>query len=65
MTNREYLNTLTEEELVTYIYDGIVARIAKRYTSSKGGITNWLLSEHIKADDIENVCSVRCYMYKD
>lgn len=42
MTNREYLATLSNEELSNAIYDVIVDRIGRRYNSSKLGVAQWL-----------------------
>ena len=42
MTNRQYLATLSNEELSNVIYDVIVDRIGYRYNSSKLGVAHWL-----------------------
>jgi hypothetical protein len=50
MTNREYLATLSNEELANTIYDVIVDRIGYRYNSSKLGVAQWL-GELYREDD--------------
>lgn len=50
MTNREYLSTLSNEELSNVIYDIIVDRIGIRYTSSRMGVAEWLGEEYNKTD---------------
>ena len=56
MTNKEYIATLTNEELATYIYKGIVEVIGRRYNSSVGGVADWLGQEHHKSDDYDYLC---------
>lgn len=50
MTNRQYLATLSNEELSNVIYDVIVDRIGYRYTSSRQGISQWLGELYRKED---------------
>lgn len=50
MTNREYLSTLSNEELSNAIYDIILNRIGIRYTSSRMGVAEWLGEECNKTD---------------
>lgn len=50
MTNREYLSTLSNEELSNTIYDIIIDRIGIRYNSSKMGVAEWLGEEYNKTD---------------
>lgn len=50
MTNREYLSTLSNEELSNVIYDIIVDRIGVRSTSSRMGVAEWLGEEYNKTD---------------
>ena len=50
MTNREYLSTLSNEELSNVIYDIIVDRIGVRFTSSRMGVAEWLGEEYNKTD---------------
>ena len=50
MTNREYLSTLTNEELANTIYDVIVDRVGRRYNSSRLGVAQWLGEEYRKED---------------
>lgn len=52
MTNREYLATLSNEELSNVIYDVIVDRIGYRYNSSKLGVAQWL-GELYREDDFK------------
>ena len=52
MTNRQYLATLSNEELANAIYDVIVDRIGWRYTSSKQGVSQWL-GELYREDDFK------------
>lgn len=42
LTNREYLATLSNEELSNTIYDVIVDGIGRRYNSSRLGVAQWL-----------------------
>ena len=50
MTNRQYLATLSNEELSNVIYDVIVDRIGHRYSSSREGVSQWL-GELYREDD--------------
>ena len=52
MTNRQYLATLSNEELANTIYDVIIDRIGWRYTSSKQGVSQWL-GELYREDDFK------------
>jgi hypothetical protein len=52
MTNRQYLATLSNEELSNVIYDVIVDRIGYRYNSSKLGVAQWL-GELYREDDFK------------
>lgn len=49
-TNRDYLATLTNEELANTIYDVIVDRVGRRYNSSRLGVAQWLGEEYRKED---------------
>lgn len=42
MTNREYLTTLSNEELANVIYDVIIDGVGYRYNSSRQGVAKWL-----------------------
>ena len=46
MTNREWLETLTDEELRDWLVLDYSERIARMYTSTYGGILQWLKDEH-------------------
>ena len=50
MTKREYLATLSNEELSNAIYDVIVNRIGLRYNSSRHGVAWWLGEEFRESD---------------
>lgn len=58
MTNREYLATLSNEELSNVIYDVIVDRIGRRYSSSRQGVSQWL-GELYREDDF--IKDFACY----
>ena len=47
-TNRDYLSTLSNEELANTIYDIIVDRVGRRYNSSRLGVAQWLGEEYRK-----------------
>lgn len=49
-TNRDYLATLSNEELANTIYDVIVDRVGRRYNSSRLGVAQWLGEEYRKED---------------
>ncbi len=45
MTNREWLNNLSNEQLVEFIY-GELPYIARQYAQSYTGVIQWLNEEH-------------------
>ena len=44
MTNREYLESLSDEEFVNAIYSVIIPT-GKQFTSSRSGLTQWMKQE--------------------
>ncbi len=63
MTNREYLATLSDEELSCYIYKGILEKIGIRYNTSIGGVASWLGSEHHESDDYEYMVEGKMFWF--
>ena len=53
MTNREYMRTLSNYDLVRYWYDYVIPVIGLSYNQTKLGVTNWLNEEHGSYDDIQ------------
>lgn len=53
MTNRQYLATLSNEELSNVIYDVIVDRVGRRYNSSRLGVAQWLGELYRESDFIK------------
>ena len=51
MTNREYIETLTDEEMSYFIYSVLIP-MGRRYTDSPLGIAQWL-GEPYKGGDAE------------
>lgn len=45
MTNREWVDSLSDEDLIDWIY-GDMVKIAKGYNSSAAGLKQWLKEEH-------------------
>ena len=64
MTNREYLATLSDEELSCYIYMGILEKIGIRYNASIGGVASWLGSEHHESDDYEYMVKGKLFRFE-
>ena len=46
MTNREYMESLSNEELVDFIYDKFY-NYGKNYADSRSGMSNWLNEQYV------------------
>lgn len=52
MTNREYINTLSNYDFVRYIYDYVIPVIGKSYSDSRIGVAQWLEETRSKYDEL-------------
>ena len=50
MTNREYLATLSNEELSATIYQLILPKIGRRYNDAELGVAKWLGQQYDEKD---------------
>lgn len=48
MTNREYLNSLSNEDLVDFLLSQKFNNLKMSYTSTRGGLLSWLDEEYDK-----------------
>ena len=48
MTNREYLNSLSNEELVDFLLSEKFDSLKRSYTSTRGGLISWLDEKYDK-----------------
>lgn len=53
MTNREYMSTLSDYDLVRYLYDYVIPVIGLSYSQTKLGVTDWLSKEHGSYEDVK------------
>ena len=53
MTNREYMETLSDYDLVRYLYDYVIPVVGLSYNQTRLGIVDWLGKEHGNYDNIK------------